>query len=789
MLVMLSLLRFLAATRWSTLMAFLGMLLAVASIVAVHLVSVQVGTRLDALIPESLRDYGLLLHRDGLQSADYFELRRQWRRGELGPLQDQVQSLVPLLDEYLSSPVGPIRIIGVDLLTVVPIDRQAVEGDVQATELQSQSRSLDGIWISPELRDWVLANYDKPINGEIGQGGLLVADIGVAQELLGITDVDRLSYVGVSHVTPLDHVATWLERFMPGASAGLPVQPLPVVDNFRVVDFARQHPANQFGQSVLFNISALSALAMVVAWFLIYQVAVSWLRRLQHVFRRLDVLGCTPHELLAYFVGLLLLVASLAALVGCGVGVWMAQMLLQGVTDSAEPVSIDMDRWVVLKAFGSALLVSLVGGSWAYRAAMPAGTGNRLWQGGLLLLLGGIVIAGLGLPDSALLGAFGAIAALSVMLVVTMPWVIGWLRSFSHAAQGSLLVRMSLREVVWYPRDLSIAISGLSLAVASAIGIGLMIASFRADFEVMLEQRLSYDYQVEGPASALQSLLEHPAALSRRQGYWERTIRFQGVLAEWTVAALDDIEAQRYGHANALAAHEILISEQMARQFDLQTGDDVLLEDAQYIVAGVFKNFGDMTPRLISNVPLMLENFELTEVRLIAADETLVTSLREAFAQLRFSVQADIKRTALATFDRTFVITSVLIAIAIIVAGLGVYIAVTVLRLNQRVSERLLEGLGIRRSETWGIDLARGLGMGLLACCAAVPLGVAIGWILCAEVNPRAFGWSISFQLVPQAVLTPLVWGMLAAMLAGLVRVGLQESGVMREGQVSVQFE
>jgi len=39
------------------------------------------------------------------------------------------------------------------------------------------------------------------------------------------------------------------------------------------------------------------------------------------------------------------------------------------------------------------------------------------------------------------------------------------------------------------------------------------------------------------------------------------------------------------------------------------------------------------------------------------------------------------------------------------------------------------------------------------------------------EINPRAFGWSLNLQLAPTEILVPLVWGLVAALLAGWLPV------------------
>ena len=59
--------------------------------------------------------------------------------------------------------------------------------------------------------------------------------------------------------------------------------------------------------------------------------------------------------------------------------------------------------------------------------------------------------------------------------------------------------------------------------------------------------------------------------------------------------------------------------------------------------------------------------------------------------------------------------------------------------------------------------------LGLVATVAAIPLGYATAWVLCTFISPAAFGWSIDLHPDAAATLTPLAWGLLAALAAGAV--------------------
>ena len=104
---------------------------------------------------------------------------------------------------------------------------------------------------------------------------------------------------------------------------------LDLAPGWQLVSMAEQYPAREFGKSILFNISALGMLALLVAWLLIYQVAVSWLRRLWPVFDRLHVLGVEWQQLRAYFLFSIGLIATLAAVLGLVAGWWLARWLLE----------------------------------------------------------------------------------------------------------------------------------------------------------------------------------------------------------------------------------------------------------------------------------------------------------------------------------------------------------------------------------------------------------------------------------------------------------------------------
>ena len=764
-----SLLRFLKRTPWSTAMALVGMALGVASIVSVHLVSASISSRLDGLVPSSLADFSYYLYRDNLHTDDYFELRRLWRSGEL----PRVNRVSPVVDESAQIAGQSVRVLGTDLLSHIP------SGETQTEPGQFV---FNGVWVDETLKHTI----PLPINGIIeAPEGTLLADISIAHDLLDWPD-DQLSYIGLVIEQALDQSLELAENLLPGFGAGLPVSEptLEIGPGWQLVNTAGQYPARAFGKSVLFNIAALGMLALLVAWLLIYQVAVSWLRRLWPVFDRLHVLGVEWQHLCNYFLGAIGLLASIAAALGLMLGWWLATKLL-AMSLPNDVVALDLDAWVVLKAFSSALVVSCLGGAWAFSRSQRGGSGSLLaFITTLVLLTCGLFCVSQ--PDTGLAGGFFAIAVLSLAAGQTIGPLLTLLRRWSASIGGPYLIRIGIREALWHPAELSVALAGLALSIATAIGVGLMIDSFRLDFTQMLDHRLKYDVVTEGDPAALDALVKTPELANqaiRVQRYRTADIRVEGALVELNLTRMDAFESARYAYRKGLGQSEVLLSEQAAKTFDVLPQETLKILGNTVTVVGIFSAFGDLKPRVIADDQSVIAQAisDATKTSSVAlsssAPQTLASALTRSSLGLEIRLQSDIRRIALEVFDQTFAITTVLITIALLVAAISVYIAVTTLRLNRQTGRLLLDTLGVKRVEQSLTNLALGVGMGSVAMSVAVPLGVMFGWILCNVINPRAFGWTIELQVSASAVLWPCAWGMLAAILAGMLQIGGKEEG------------
>lgn len=781
-----SFVRFFAQTPWATLTAGLGIALGVASTVATHMLGLAVSDQLGARTAPHLRGITHIAERADATMADYFDLRREWRQGEF----PQVEWIAPIVQGQLVERERRYQVIGADGFRLAARDSN-VSATRNSITADSSLEQAPGAVLQLAGERWTVA--------EVVDAGLedaLFADIGDALALLD-RPADHLSYVALSLKAPLEGVRETLERLFPGLAAGLPEE-VGQLAGWTVRPVASVRPEQQFGNAVLFTRGALGLLALVVAWFIIYQICVLWLRRQQLLMTRLSALGVSRRELAAGFLGAIGVLAGVATLVGIAGGYGLAALLLRlSMAGIAPPPVVEMSAIVVVKALFSGFAVALVGAGVAFTRRAPgflqppAGRMAVRWSGVVVGLA--LIAVGLTLEETGLYGGF--LAVLAGCLIATS-WVgplLRWLRdaferrgserghprhSATATTRKGLLFRLAMREATWHEADLGVAIGALILAVGASVGIGLMVGSFERDFMRMLDQRLAHDFFLElrdrdGAALARALRKAHPGAVAVPLG--ERSVRLQGHTVEVGYADFAAAETARYGYAPALGQDEALASEALLKALGLSVGDSVAVGGKALRVVHEFSGFGDVAPRLLIQAEAAAERFgalhydRLGLSGLPAAD--LEHWLADAAPDVVVRQRAALRTVALDVFDRTFAITRALTLVALIVAVAGLYNAMMALRLNQRASVALLRALGLSVGEQRWLALIRGSALGLLAVVLALPLGLFIGAVLCDVINPRAFGWSVALSISAADWALPMALGLAAAVAASVLPV------------------
>ena len=771
-----SYLRFVLRAPYSALSVFLGVLIGVASVTGVHVLGAQVNASLDALRPPHLNAASHVATRSDLTAGVYADLLEAFHRGELR----HVASVRPLLEGELADGT---RVLATDWLRgglpAAEIGESPTGGGLDGVLVQG----FEGVEAGGEL---LLAGRTLEVMGTVPTSELttttraVYADLGLGSDLLGRTS--EFDAVLLRVESPQDRLAEALELFMPGMSAGLALPAMELGPGWQVHDVQAEVAGFGLARAVLFNIGALGSLSLLVAVLLMYQTCVIWLRRQRDILSRLMEIGVPRVALAAGFVLALLVLGVLAT--GCGLfaGRWLAGTLLaqMGVVEGAE---LSLGAAVIVKSALAGVGVCVAGGVVAWHFEWRVADRKMAVRTLMLALLAVAGAAMLLVYGQGLVSIFAVILLVAGLVCWLSLPVLRWFRRLADRLRGSLMVRLALREATWFSGDLALAVASLALALGVSIGVGLMVDSFRREFVDMLDVRLQADLFV----SADEDVEAHEDWLSSQPGterlalYGSAATRVSGQPVSVGYTRFDAQESLRYGHTGALQAHEAIVSERTLRALDLNVGEALVAEGLEFRVVAAFPGFGDADLRmLVDNAAAEHLGWTLRFDRAsisTAAPDTLKAAIEVRFPQWTVTDQRDMRATAIRVFDQTFLITDALTALAMIVASVALLNALAGLRLNQQATSDLLNVIGLNTWEMKTIDLSRSVAVGAVALLLALPLGLWLGWVLCQEVNPRAFGWQINLVVAGSAFVAPLAGGACAVLLAGLVGVPAEHRG------------
>ena len=747
------------------------------AVVTVHLVSQSIRSTLEAL-PGGSFTHSHVLTAPTLSEADYFRLRARWRAGAY----PAIAAMTPVIDDFIDIGGSPARLVGFD-----PVAGNAPRGNAPRL---AAAGGVDGS-TAFLLRDQVIASADAarairrqgiPVevleaagNGNDPNGGVpvLLADLPTAQRLLdreGELDALWLRATGARSV-----LLTTLDSLLPGIAAALPRYADPVVDDYRVVSARLWNPASRFADALAFTLGALALLSLLMAALVAVQASFSNAARRRIETDRLLALGVSPGGLKALGIA----EGCLLGAAGTGIGIALGVAISEGLLAAAygRDVVAEPDRWTIAKAAFCGLAVAAIGPALAGRPS-GEGTPRRVHILGIL----GTAIALGGVAHGSLLAAFAALAALSIVQMTHGVPLIGVVAGRLARFSRPLGTRANLRSTAVRTGELRLALGALSVAVATAVGMGLMVDSLREDFANMLDQRLWPGIAVDADraisAADLAWVRSLPGVAAVRR-YADVDARLAHAPARISLAALDRAETARYGLAAPLAA-QAMVNEVGARLHDLAVGDRVTVIGGgtrfEVEIGHVFRDFGAPAARLILPTSyaerLPAEAVRWRRLAVLAPDAALAglaASLGRRFGADNVRNHTDIRAVAMDVFERTFWVSRALTGVALAVAVIGLYAALTALQASRESEFRLLNAIGYGRGRIWRLGVAQTTTLGMVAAASAVPLGLAIAWMLCNVVQPLAFGWSIRLRIEGAALAAPVLLGVLGAVAAGVI--------------------
>ena len=699
---------------------------------------------------------------------------------------------------WLVSPVlegekrfGPerIRLIGIEPLTLPP---GASPADItgEAIGLEAFITPPGVLLVSRETAERLSGHETPPLRiSDTVPPGTAITDIGIAQRLLGQEgQVSRLVLwpEQPASARPLAEVAPGLIRKPPAVESDLSR----LTDSFHL------------------NLTAFGFLAFAVGLFIVHSAIGLAFEQRRPVFRTLRALGLPLRHLVVLLSAELLSFAMLAGLAGVVLGYGVAWALLpdvaatlRGLYGAEVPGSLSIRPSVWLLGLAIAVAGSMASAStrlWRI-AAMPllAPARPRAWslaseravkaQGaaGMILLIVASLLAYLG---SGLAAGFAALGALLLGAALLLPVLLSRLLMGGARLSRGVVAQWFWADTRQQLPGLSLALMALLLALAANAGVGTMVQSFRLTFTGWLDQRLASELYV-----TTRSVEESQAVRA-----W-LSARSDAVLPIWnTEVRLFGQPVQIYGVADHATYREnwpmleirpdgwdviargegVFVNEQLARRVPLSLGDEVVLEGGRRLaVVGVFSDYGNPKGQLMIGSALLTALYpDVSRLRYavrVAPEKAgvLAGELRAAFSLPPENVinQATVKQFSLRIFDRTFAVTAALNVLTLGVAVLAILaslLTLSTMRLPQ-LAPAWAMGLTLRRLAL--LEVLRSMALAFFTMLAAVPVGLALAWLLLAVVNVEAFGWRLPMHVFPLDWLRLLLLALLSAAVAAAI--------------------
>jgi putative ABC transport system permease protein len=452
--------------------------------------------------------------------------------------------------------------------------------------------------------------------------------------------------------------------------------------------------------------------------------------------------------------------------------------------------SVDASRTVTTKA--------LAPGDYEQSEILRSG---RYLRWSLLLLSTGLLctlappIRGLPLLGyAATLCLLGAFACLSPLCIAAWRWAMQ--RTGKPSALSANLRLMAADHAARHPGRNAVTVSALLVGLAIMIGVVVMVRSFRNTVEAWVDQTVMADLIIAPPAWLHGKQAGH--ASRALPGSWLPVLAaIEGVAA---VDTYRDVQVEVDGQPAALISRDlrlhaergrylmvegdwasvlrqtaerggVVVSEVLANRLGLERGGSVTITTPQgprrVLIQGVFYDYATDGGKMVMERSLYKRLWNDDRITVFAlylvpgADELRVKRLigealntheSNSMAPPLMINNRELRGEILTIFDRTFVLTYVLEAIAVFVAILGIVNTLVTAVLERQRELATLRAIGASREQVERLVQWEAVYLGLIGALLGVAAGLALAWVLITVINKQSFGWTIRMT-VPVGVL------------------------------------
>jgi putative ABC transport system permease protein len=342
------------------------------------------------------------------------------------------------------------------------------------------------------------------------------------------------------------------------------------------------------------------------------------------------------------------------------------------------------------------------------------------------------------------------------------------------------------------------------------IGVVVMVRSFRETVEVWVNDTVMADLVIAPPAwlhgkQVGQAARALPAA-------WLPTLQaVEGVAA---VDTYRDVQVEAQGQSVALVSRDfrlhaqrsrylllegdstsvltraaetggVLLSEVLANRLGLHVGGTVTImtpKGPQSVpIEGIFYDYATDGGKMVMDRTFYRQFWDDDRVTVFAlylapdADSEQVrqsvvrglTTGQEHLTPPTIIRNKELRQEILNIFDRTFVLTYVLEAIAVLVAVLGIVNTLVTAVLERRRELATLQAIGASTNQVERLVLWEAVYLGMIGAVLGVVGGLALAWVLIAVINKQSFGWTIRMTIPGVVLFQAVLLAIVAAWIAG----------------------
>jgi len=349
----------------------------------------------------------------------------------------------------------------------------------------------------------------------------------------------------------------------------------------------------------------------------------------------------------------------------------------------------------------------------------------------------------------------------------------------------------------------AVAVGALITAIALFIGVSIMVSSFRNTVNTWLQQNVVGDLFVRPDASDINQYRDWLAPevvnyvlnndLVEDAYFYRRTV-ITGEQGPFLLESGGIEVLWRRGHFLLLEGDEarimerlvqgrgVIISEVYATRTGLGRGDHLALSlgggNKQWEILGVFRDYRTGGGVVFLDLSSFQETYGKSPIGGVnlfvkkgSSPHTMKADLFDRFGSkyaLSIAVGKELRQDIMKVFDDTFSITYVLMAIALLVAALGVATTLSLLIRERRRQLGLMLAVGATLAQVRKMVVLEALLMGMAGHIVGIGCGLVLSYFLIFVVNRQSFGWTFVFQMPPWTLLVSFVLILLAAVLAAV---------------------